>query len=84
LITVLTARTISRSEPEIPSKRQKACKGAVRKQVNRLPLGRQEESTALGIELGDRSIAGCSPFAASFILCPKRKQIIFNMILANK
>lgn len=68
----LTQQTISTSEPEKPSRRQKACKGAVRKMVKRLPVGWREVSTAAtggDKELGDRSNAAGSPFSAPFIPC---------------
>lgn len=58
------------SDPEIPSSRQNAWMGAVRKIVNRLPFKCQHHSPAEvgGEDLGDKSIAAGSPFSVPLIL----------------
>ena len=57
--------------PESPSSRHKACRGAVRNMVNRLPFELcEEQSDAIGGEqLGERSIATDSPFSAPAMTC---------------
>jgi len=62
--------TKSTSVPENPSSKQKACSGAVRNMVNRLPFEECEQSdTKGGKRLGERSIATDSPFSASVMTC---------------
>lgn len=81
-VSALLYKSKSISVAENPSSKQKACSGAVRNMVNKLPFEECEQSdTKGGKRLGERSIATDSPFSASVMTL---KALLFSLSMIKR